>query len=104
MATGATLLESELRLRVLRRIDDGRLPVALVSVIDASYGSGKVCCVCDRPITRDAVEYDIVDPRSTNCLSFHFSCHVIWQQECAQHVKRTKRCDELRIPPAMTLG
>jgi hypothetical protein len=83
MCTEATLLESELRLRVQRRVEDGRLPVLLVSHLDASYGSGNVCCVCDQPITCDDVEYDIVDSRNTNCLSFHFSCHVIWQRECA---------------------
>jgi hypothetical protein len=107
MPIEATLLESELRLRVQRRIDGGRLPVALVSRTDSSYGTGNVCCACDQPITSDNVEYEIVDNRNTNCLclSFHSSCHVIWQQECAHRIadaKRTKPRDDPRISQVTT--
>jgi hypothetical protein len=41
--------------------------------------------VCDRPITHDKVQYDVVDPRA-NCLSFHLGCHVIWQRERAKRL------------------
>jgi hypothetical protein len=37
MCTEATVLESELRLRVQRRVEDGRLPVLLVSHLDACH-------------------------------------------------------------------
>lgn len=101
MPTEATLLEDELRLRVQRRIDDGRLPVTLVSRID-SHGTERVCCVCDQPIACENVDYDIVDFAETTCitLSFHSSCYVVWQRECAQRVadtKRAKLCDDRRI-------
>ena len=103
MPTEAMLLEDELRLRlrVQRRIDDGRLPVALVSRMD-SHGTEGVCCVCDQPIAYENVDYDIVDSLETACLtlSFHSSCYVIWQRECAQRVANTKRaklCDDPRI-------
>src|SRR4029077_4632008 len=91
MPTEAVLLESELRLRVQRRIDGGRLPVALVSSrIDSSHGTRRVCCVSDQPITCDNVDYDVVDFPKTTCLSgsFHSACHVIWQQECAPRCGR----------------
>ena len=101
MPTEAMLLEDELRRRVQGRIDDGRLPVALVSRMD-SHGTERVCCVCDQPIAYENVDYDIVDFAETTCLSFSFHpyCYVIWQRECAQRVANTKRaklCDDRRI-------
>ena len=95
MPNEPTLLENELRLRVQRRIDGGRLPVALVSRNDGSYGTGRVCCVCDQPITCEIVDYDVVDSPKTTCvsLSFHFSCYVIWQRECAHRIANTKRTE-----------
>jgi hypothetical protein len=107
MPTEAVLLESELRLRVQRRLDGGRLPVALVSRIDGSHGTRRVCCVCDQPITCDSVDYDVVDFRKTTCLSlsFHSACHVMWQQECAHRVaaaKRIKLRDNPRISQVTT--
>ena len=44
------LPESELRSRVLQRIDDGRLPVVLSTAIRAGYGQGVQCDLCDQPI------------------------------------------------------
>jgi hypothetical protein len=96
MRTETVLPESELRLRAQERMADGRLPVRMVTLIEASYGRGNVCCVCDRPITPDKVEYDVVDPRDTKYLSLHFSCHVIWQRECAQHIAAVERADNAR--------
>jgi len=85
--------ESELRLRVRRRIKAGRLPVALVSRIDSSYETARICCVCDQPITDEIVDYDVVDLGNATCLSlsFHFSCYVIWQKECARRVADAMR-------------
>jgi hypothetical protein len=107
MPTEADLLERELRRRVVRRIDDGRLPVALLKRIDGPYGTRRVCRVCDQPITCDSVDYDVVDFRKTThlSLSFHSACHGIWQQECAHRVaaaKRTKQRDDPRIPQVTT--
>jgi hypothetical protein len=98
MPSEAMLLENELRLRVQRRMDGGRLPVALVSRIDGSRGTGRPCCICDQPITCENVDYDVVDFPNTTCLSlsFHSRCYVIWQRECAHRVANTKRaklCD-----------
>jgi hypothetical protein len=92
MPTEAALLENELRLRVQRRIDGGRLPVALISQVEGSYGTARLCCVCDQPITRENVDYDVVKFCKTTCLSlsFHASCYVIWQRECAHRVANAK--------------
>jgi hypothetical protein len=104
MPTEAALLANELRLRVQRRINGGRLPVTLISQIEGSYETGRVCCVCDQPITRENVEYNVVKLPRTTCqsLSFHAPCYVIWQRECAHRVanaKRTKLRDGPRISP-----
>jgi len=94
----AALLHSELRFRVQRRIDDGRLPAEPDSQIDAFYGDGEVCCACDQPITRYQVKYNSVDPRTAHCLCFHLSCHAIWQRECKHRVVDAKRRDTVKLP------
>ena len=83
MPTQPVLPESELRARVLQRIGDARLPLALPTRIDAGYGEGVRCDLCDQPITSDKIEYDVTDPRSAKRLHLHFACHSAWQRECA---------------------
>jgi len=87
MPTEPVLPESELRSRVLERIADGRLPIALSSHIDAGYGVGAQCVLCDQPIAPDKIEYDITGLGSGNCLRFHFACHAAWQRECALRLR-----------------
>jgi len=83
MPTEPVLAESELRSRVLERIEDGRLPVVLSTTIYAGYGLEVECDLCDQPIACDKVEYDVTDPRADKWLHFHFACHSAWQRECA---------------------
>jgi hypothetical protein len=86
MPTDATTVPTGLLLRVRRLIEDGRLPADLDSQIDASYGEGGVCSLCDQPIARTQVEYDCSDARTAKNLSFHFPCYAIWQRECKLRV------------------
>ena len=76
----------------VRTVDEGRLPVALPSLISAGYGTGTTpCAVCDCGILSDQVIYEIDDPRSVDeLLPFHFTCYVIWQRECAQRLATQK--------------
>jgi hypothetical protein len=90
MPTDPVLPENELRLRVLQRIDDGRLRCVLSTKIDAGYGTGEQCEVCDQAIAPDKVEYDITDPHSGERLHFHFACHAVWQRECARRLKDSR--------------
>lgn len=85
MPTEPVLSEKELIERVHQRIDDGRLPVVLPSLISAGYGTGKRrCAVCDLQISSAQVMYEIDDPRDLNgSFAFHFGCYVVWQRECA---------------------
>jgi hypothetical protein len=83
MTTKPALPECDLHSRVLQRIEDGRLPVALSNNIYAGYGQEVQCDLCDQPIAPDAVEYDVDDPRGGKSMHFHSACHSAWQQECA---------------------
>ena len=87
MTTESVLSESDLHLRVLRRIEEGRLPVALSNNIYAGYGQEAQCDLCDQPITPDSVEYEVDDPRGGKSMHFHSACHSEWQQECALRLK-----------------
>jgi hypothetical protein len=89
MQSTSVLSERELLQRVQQRIDEGRLPVILPSLISAGYGAGTApCAVCDLDILADQVIYEIDDPRRVDeLLPFHFACYVVWQRECAQRLK-----------------
>jgi hypothetical protein len=82
------LPERELRARVIRRMEDGRLPLTLPTRINAGYGSGARCDLCDQPIAAHKVEYEIADARSGKRLYFHVACHSIWQRECQLRIVR----------------
>lgn len=86
------MAENELIQRVQQRIDAGRLPVVLPSLISAGYGTGSVACaVCDLRILSEQVMYEVDDPRAVDkLLPFHFGCYVIWQRECAQRLNSDK--------------
>jgi hypothetical protein len=86
MPTEPVLSQSELRSRALQRIDDGRLPLVLSTHIDAGYGTGVQCYLCDQPIAADKIEYDVTD-HNGKLLQFHFACHSAWQRECALRLR-----------------
>ncbi|HTT00849.1 MAG TPA: hypothetical protein VMG11_02075 [Steroidobacteraceae bacterium] len=65
-----------------KRIADGRLPVIFPNSIEASYGSGKTCRLCEQTIQSQHIEYQAKNPLNGHPLSFHLACHAIWQLEC----------------------
>jgi hypothetical protein len=71
-----------LRLRARERIEDGRLPATQITRLVADYGRGDWCLLCDEPIAREQIEYEIEDPRGADALIFHLRCHEAWQLEC----------------------
>ena len=83
MTTEPALPESDLHSRVLQRIKEGRLPVALSNNIYAGHGQEAQCDLCDQSIPPDNVEYDVDDPRGGKILHLHSACHSAWQHECA---------------------
>jgi len=68
MPEDSVLPERELRARLIRRMEDGRLPVALPTRINAGYGSGAQCDLCDQPIAAHQVEYEINDARAAKVI------------------------------------
>jgi hypothetical protein len=99
MPTEPLLPTSELHSRALQRIEDGRLPLALSTHIDARYGVGDKCDLCDQPITEHKIEYDVTDEGSGKSLHFHLACHTAWQRECALRLGGTldpRRFDSTR--------
>jgi hypothetical protein len=66
------------------RIADGRLPILPSATVEAGYGSGTVCRLCEEPIYPDQVEYQVKDARDGTSLSFHLICHAAWQLACAE--------------------
>ena len=78
--------ENELIQRARERINAGRLPETMPSLISAGYGAGAaVCALCDVEILSDHAMYKVDDPRGLDeALTFHFPCYVIWQCECGQ--------------------
>ena len=87
MPTEPVLPESELRPRVLKAIEDRRLPLVLSTTIYAGYGQGVQCDLCEQPIAANKIEYDVTDPHDDRRLHFHMACHTAWQRECALRLR-----------------
>ena len=81
MPYGVRIPEEELRSLVRRRIDARHLPIMIANNVTASYGSGECCSLCDQPIERQHVCYE-VEPG----LGFHVNCHSVWQLECVRRM------------------
>ena len=91
MPTEAQLRDAELRDRIRRWIDEGRLPVLLPGRICAGYGSGSKCPACEQPITSNQIEYDVDYPSNgTPSLSLHLGCYVLWQIECMNRIRKDR--------------
>jgi len=87
MSTKPVLPEHELRALVMQRVEDGRLPLVLSTSIDAGYGTGGQCDLCNQPIAADKVEYAVTDSHTGRRLYFHVACHSMWQHECARRLR-----------------
>jgi len=98
MPTEPVLPESELRLRVQQRIEDGRLPLAFITLVSSGFGIGHPCLVCDQPVTHHKIEYDVTDPRNSSRLTLHFACYVAWQRECARRIRAGEQPDQPEHP------
>jgi len=75
--------EEILRRQADARIREGKLPTRTPSLTRGGPGTGHLCDLCDRSITEDEVEIELVlppDPRLVT-LRFHSSCHVAWDLE-----------------------
>ncbi len=72
----------QLQRRIARLMGNGDLPRWMPARIGADHGEGNVCVVCDRPIAKDDIEYEIHDDRTGRQWNFHLDCCAAWQTEC----------------------
>lgn len=91
MPYGSRLSEEDLRSIARQLISDGRLPVIFSENLFGGYGSGLPCCLCEQPIERKHVEYEVTDPRNGRAFRFHLVCHAAWELECVQAEQRGHR-------------
>lgn len=73
--------QEALRAIARERIAKGQLPCERSSRIFGGLGSGQLCSLCDKPIARYQVEYEIELKEAT--FRFHTICHYMWELECA---------------------
>jgi hypothetical protein len=66
------------------------LPVMLVTALQAGYGSGQRCAVCDYFIAQSQVEYEVAIPQS-GTVALHLTCFALWQLECADRLRHVNR-------------
>jgi hypothetical protein len=78
-------LLAELRPTARERIANGQLPRQAPLRMWGGRGSGEFCDLCDQPIQRDEVEYEVEAnmDHSVLTLRFHIVCQSAWQLECA---------------------
>jgi hypothetical protein len=79
-------LEAELRPIARDRIATGQLPRETPARLWAGRGTGQLCALCDKPIQRNEVEYDVerhID-EGVQMFPFHVDCESVWQLECAR--------------------
>jgi hypothetical protein len=78
--------EQELRAIARERVVLGVLPCTESSHLWGGYGSGSLCALCDQPIPRDEVEYEVecqIEGK-TQIFRFHILCQALWRSECAR--------------------
>ena len=79
-----TELQEALRPIARERIATGHLPREESSRMWNGYGTGELCSLCDKPIDRYQLEYQIeLEGATVQRFRFHTVCHSIWQLECA---------------------
>lgn len=79
-------IEHELRGRARELIHTGQLPDGRPTKMWGGGGSDLPCVLCERPIPRGELEYELMyrTPEGERVYRFHFYCHTAWQLECAR--------------------
>jgi len=74
---------------IIARISDGKVPVVDPVTLLGDNGSGTPCRVCEQPVQRHQIEYEVTDPEG-RLLSFHQACQAIWPLECRARSRARK--------------
>src|ERR1700751_5805639 len=84
MSAGPDSSYIDLRARAREQVNCGRLPLRLAESVSAGYGSsGKVCSLCEQPITQTQVEYEVLG-YGKEPFTLHVSCYTAWRDECLE--------------------
>jgi len=86
------------RAEARRAIDSGTLPTRPPDRIFGGPGSGELCGVCAKSITRAEMEYEVEfaghdEMRQPDVFHFHLRCFTAWEME------RTSPGTALRVVP-----
>jgi hypothetical protein len=80
-----THFEEALRPLARDRIAKGQLPKGALSRMWGGYGTGQLCSLCNKPIERYQIEYEVEHADAlSQTLRFHTACLSAWQLECAR--------------------
>jgi hypothetical protein len=93
MPIESQIRDAALRDFIRRRIEDGLLPLTLSKTISVGFGTGAACRACDQPIESEQVEYHSFGPRYGAALRLHWGCHILWQLECIDRMRREELQD-----------
>jgi hypothetical protein len=81
-----TKLEAELRPIARERIASGQLPHETPARMWAGHGTGRPCALCDKPIEKDEIEYEVEHQTESGVQTFHF--HIVCQSVCQLEAAR----------------
>ena len=65
------------------RIAKGQLPRHVPERSWGSKGTGRLCALCDQPVTPDEMEIEVeswIDDEDLQTFQFHVGCHSTWAQ------------------------
>lgn len=101
MSAGPDSSYIDLRARAREQVNCGRLPSRLVESVSAGYGSsGKLCSLCDQPITATQVEYE-VSGYAKETFTLHVSCYTAWRDECLERTLERGQASQPANPPVV---
>jgi len=78
--------DNVVRRQAREKLKSGALPRQPQQKLWVGPSDGFRCTLCDRPIDRDDMEYEVELPPSVSVqtMRFHRRCHAIWERECAR--------------------
>ena len=68
-----------LRSIILRRLDDGGLPLDAPAKLNMRYGSKQPCSACGEPLHPAQVEYELSYPDGRPTYLMHLGCAGLWE-------------------------
>jgi len=78
-------VERALREKARQRIQSGAMPLAEPNRTWGGPGAGLTCAVCDQPITRNQIEYEVQfvqeGVKIPQIAHLHLSCFAAWDLE-----------------------